>query len=77
MIKFELNSDGVKELLQSKGVASAINGYARTIQSRAGSGYGVKSASVKGDRQSALVYTATKEAMEDNYENNTLLRARG
>lgn len=73
-VKFKLDRGGVRELLRS--ASGVCEEYARAIQSRAGAGYEV-STYVGTNRANASVYAATAEARRDNYENNTLLKARG
>lgn len=75
-IKFKLNRAGVRELLRSSEAMGVCEQYAHAIQSRAGSGYEV-STMVGKNRANASVYAATVEARRDNYQNNTLLKARG
>ncbi len=75
-VKFVLNKKGVRELLQSKEMMDVVTQYAYQVQERAGDGYEVDQY-VGFDRAHAVVYPATAEAKRDNYENNTLLKARG
>lgn len=75
-VKFELNSAGVRELLKSQQMLDICRGYAEQIRDRAGAGYEV-STYVGKNRVNASVYADTYEARLDNYENNTLLKARG
>ena len=52
--------------------------YATQIQSRCPSGLGYEVSSMVGKtRANASVFAATPEARRDNYQNNTLLKARG
>lgn len=76
MAKFhvELNSEGVRELLKCPEIAATCQSHARSIASRAGAGYDVSVYTGK-TRVNASVFTATEEAMRDNYKNNTLLKA--
>ena len=69
----ELISEGVRELLKCSAISSACESQARAIASRAGSGYDVSVYTGK-TRVNASVFTATEEAMRDNYQNNTLLK---
>ena len=75
-VKFELNRSGVKELLRSQGALNVCKGYADAACGRAGDGYEVTTYIGK-TRANASVHAATYEAQRDNYENNTLLKARG
>ena len=72
--RVELNSDGVRALLQSGEMASICRGLANGIAGRAGSGYTVTTYTGK-TRVNASVMTETAEAMRDNMKNNTLLKA--
>lgn len=73
-IRFELNSDGVRELLQSSEMQSALGSIASDIQLRCGDGYNTDVV-VMNTRAIASVYADSQEAMNDNLENNTLLKA--
>ena len=75
-MKFELNRQGVGELLKSKDMERVLNGYAKEIAGRAGEGY--RAGSYQGsDRVKVNVWPETPEAWKDNLENNTLLKAVG
>lgn len=71
LLKFELNSAGVQELLKSAGVQAAVNDAASRKAAQAGDGYSYES-KVGSKRAYANIYPATKEAAHDNYVNNTL-----
>ena len=73
--KFELNSAGVRELLQSPEMLNVLKEYAEGIKGRAGDGYEVSAFSPGKTRVNASVYAATEKAQRDNLENNTLLKA--
>ena len=75
-VKFELNRAGVRELLRSAEAMNVCREYANNIRTRAGNGYEVDTY-VGANRANASVYAATYEARKDNYDNNTLLKARG
>lgn len=75
-VKFVLNRAGVRELLRSSAAEAVCESYANEIRARAGDGYEVTTYVGK-NRVNASVYAATYEARLDNYENNTLLKARG
>lgn len=75
-VKFELDRAGVRELMKSPEAMSICKEYASAIRNRAGDGYEVDTYVGK-TRANASVYAATYEARRDNYENNTLLKARG
>ena len=76
MIKVELNHEAVGELLKSSEMQELVKSYADEIAERAGEGYASDTYSA-GSRVIASAYTETEEAMEDNLENNTLLKAMG
>lgn len=73
-MRIELNSDGVRELLQSPAMAAVCLQQARAIAARAGDGYTVNTYT-GATRVNASVMTATPEAIRDNLKNNTLLKA--
>jgi hypothetical protein len=74
--KFVLNRAGVRQMLRSPEAMAVVTAYAHQISNRAGAGYGVDTYTGK-TRVNASVYPATEEARQDNYDNNTLLKARG
>lgn len=75
-VKIELNSAGIQELLKSAEIQGYCEELAHEVAGRAGDGYEVDSMVGK-TRANASVYAATKEAIKDNLENNTLLKALG
>ena len=70
--KFELNRDGVRQLLQSDEMVAVLKKHAQSVQNRAGKGYSVH---VGRNRANVSVRTSTDEAVRDNLEKNTLLRS--
>ena len=74
-VKFTLNKKGVRDLLMSPEVLAYCEGQANAISSRAGSGYEASSSPVGQTRVHARVTAVTDEAIKDNLENNTLLKA--
>ncbi len=76
MIKVELNHEAVGEMLKSSKMQELVKSYADEIAKRAGEGYASDTYNA-GSRVIASAYTETEEAMEDNLENNTLLKAMG
>lgn len=76
MINVELNHEAVGELLKSSEMQELVKSYADEIAKRAGEGYTSDTYNA-GSRVIASAYTETEEAMEDNLENNTLLKAMG
>ena len=76
MIKVELNHEAVGEMLKSSEMQELIKSYADEIAKKAGEGYASDTYNA-GSRVIASAYTETEEAMEDNLENDTLLKAMG
>ena len=72
--RIELNYAGVGELLKSQEIADTVKEVAEQVAARAGDGYATDVYQA-GTRVIASVYTETEEAMKDNLENNTLLKA--
>ena len=70
--RFELNRDGVAELMRSEAMISVLESYADAIAERAGDGYDVH---IGPRRANVSVRTVTDEAAQDNLDNNTLLKA--
>ncbi len=73
-IKFELNKDGVRELLQSDEMMSVCLEYANNALNSLGSGYEVTSV-VGSNRVNAEVAAVSYSAKKDNSENNSILKA--
>ena len=73
-VKIELNDAGFVELLKSQEIANTVKKVAEQVAARAGDGYATDVYQA-GTRVIASVYTETTEAMRDNKENNTLLKA--
>lgn len=71
-MQFKLNGAGVRELMQSGEMVSVLESYADEIVARAGEGYNVH---IGPTRANVSVVAETEEAAQDNYENNTLLKA--
>ena len=71
-MKFELNREGVRNLMQSAEMERVLVGYADQIADRAGDGYDTH---VGPNRINVSVRTGTAAAFQDNLENNTLLKA--
>ena len=71
LIKFELNSAGVRELLQSREMQTIIDGYAQAKAKQAGQGYEADTR-VGEKRAYANIYPVTVDAAYDNLDNNTL-----
>ena len=75
-VNFKLDRAGVRNMLRSAEAMNLVSQAAGTIQRRCGEGYEVTTYVGK-TRVNASVHAATVEARRDNYENNTLLKARG
>ena len=74
MDRFELNSQAVRELLQSQEMMGICNEYASKAQSKLGDGYEVTTHTGK-TRVNAQVEAVTYKAKKDNAKNNTILKA--
>ena len=75
--KFKLDRRGVRALLNSEEVTQMIEETAQDIAQRAGEGYEAAPAHRTGQRVASNVYPATKEALYDNLEHNTLRKVIG
>ena len=73
MMKFVLNRAGVRELLKSSEMAGAVREAGKRVQANAGDGYSMN-VQMK-NRAVCRVYAYTREAVRQNYRNNTLLKA--
>ena len=69
-----LNSAGVQELLKSPEMAAICKEYADTAVSRLGDGYGVSVYTGK-NRVNVSIYANTYDAIKENLNDNTILRA--
>ena len=67
---FELNTKTVGDLLKSEEMRQALMSAASQVAATAGDGYKAKIMSTR-----VVVFPDTEEAAQDNYENNTLLKA--
>ena len=76
MLKFKLNSAGVREILKSDGVYAECEKYAQKVQETAGAGYVAERRNYP-ERTGVAVYPSDKEAYYDNLNNNTLEKAFG
>lgn len=73
-LKFELNRDGVRNLLRSKEMMDICSEYANNALGRLGDGYEVSTYSGK-NRVNAEVYAETYAAKKENLKSNTILKA--
>lgn len=71
-VRFELNRAGVRALMRSPEMQAVLKARADTVKGRCGDGY---EAYVAQTRAVAVVETATRQAVDDNLANNTLLKA--
>lgn len=69
---FELNYEGVGALLKSDEIIGVLKSYADGVAKNAGEGYSVY---IGPTRANVSVQTDTDEAIQDNLDNNTLLKA--
>lgn len=72
--KFKLNRAGVRELMKSSEMQTVIREKASGIKSRCGNGYS-QDVYIGKNRANAMVWAETSEALSDNAENNTILKA--
>ena len=71
---FKLNKSGVQELLQGEDMQSVLKQAGDAVAARAGTDYACD-IHVFTKRAVAHVYPNSAEAAQDNYDNNTLLKA--
>ena len=74
MDRFELNTQGVRELLQSQEMMGICKEYASKAQSKLGDGYEVTTHTGK-TRVNAQIKAETYKARKDNAKNNSILKA--
>ena len=72
--RFELNREGVRELMLSDAMTSGLEGLAGVILARLGDGYSTETYKGK-NRVNVEVKADTFQAKRDNAENNTILKA--
>ncbi|MBQ1294431.1 MAG: hypothetical protein IIY21_10355 [Clostridiales bacterium] len=75
-VQIKLNSAGIQELLKSQAMADECMKAAQSVRSKVGDGYEVQQRNYP-ERTGAAVVAVSKEAIKDNLDNNTLLRALG
>lgn len=73
-VEIELDSDGVRELLQSAEMMQICVGHANAARAACGNGYEVDTYVGK-TRVNAMLRAATPAAKADNAKNNTILKA--
>ena len=74
MDRFELNFQGVKELMQSPEMMDICKEYASKAQSKLGDGYEVTTHTGK-TRVNSQIKAETYKARKDNAKNNSILKA--
>lgn len=74
-VKFELNREGVGELLRSAEMLGVCKQYAEQIKSRCGEGYIVDPYPGGKTRVNVAVKAESPKAVHDCLKNNTLLKA--
>lgn len=72
--KFELNREGVKQLLKSKEMQAVLQGHASAMRDRCGEGY-EDEVLIAPTRAIARVRAKTTKARRNNTKNNTTLKA--
>lgn len=73
-VKFELNWQGVRELMKSKEMMDICSEYANNALARLGDGYEVNTYSGQ-NRVNAEVYAQSFAAKRENLKSNTILKA--
>jgi hypothetical protein len=80
MDKLVLNHNGFKEILTSNACLNMVEQFARDVQTRAGTGFGMKTR-IGGwggsPRAMAVLFPETKEGYRAQYKNQALERAIG
>lgn len=75
-VKFELDINGLRQLMKSAEMQSILDEQGAKVANRAGAGYGYRT-HVADYVAITNVFPDSAEAAKDNYENNTLLTALG
>lgn len=73
-VQFTLDSKGINAMLRGAEMQNLLRQKGQEIAGRAGTGYGY-SLRDTGQRAAVSVQTRSKQAEQDNAENNTLLKA--
>lgn len=75
-VEFELNLQGLQEIMKSEAMQSALSTAGAAVARAAGNGYGhrVHTANYV---SICNVYPNTKEAAKENYSSNSILKAAG
>lgn len=72
--KFELNRDGVRDLLKGQAMQEHLGNKARSAAASCGAGYEA-STYVGKNRANASISAETHKAKKDNLKNNTILKS--
>lgn len=72
--KFELNRDGVRDLLRGKAMQEHLGNKTRTAAASCGAGYEA-STYVGKNRANASISAESHKAKKDNLKNNTILKS--
>ena len=75
-VVFELNEDGVRELMKSDEMKSILDQLGAQKAAQAGAGYSYAVHDFQ-KRSAANIFPNDEESARDNYENNTLLKVIG
>lgn len=74
----DVNDNGIQDMLCDSQIQSMVRKIASEKASQAGPGYEYRAYLLPGPRRAAAnIYPATYEAVQDNYENNTLIKVVG
>lgn len=73
-VRFELNREGVRELLRSKEMMDVCQEYANNALGKLGDGYEVTT-HTGSNRVNAQVAAVTYEAKKENLSDNTIIKA--
>jgi hypothetical protein len=73
-VTIELDLEGVRSLLRSKEMKEICEQHAKRALSRLGNGYVVTSMTGK-NRVNASIYAESRQAKQDNLDNDTILKA--
>lgn len=76
-VHIELNSDGIVEMMKSDEIMSVLESHGRRMVSSLGEGYSMSKYPNGKSRGNVSVYADSKEAYQDNLNNNSLLKAVG
>jgi hypothetical protein len=73
-VKIVLNSNGIRELLHSGGIESALMQAGNKVQAKAGANFGVTAFTMP-SRSVVRVSAINKDGIKENVDNNVLLKA--